>query len=141
MQGLIQASARPILAKLHAHQINNMKRIRGRLFIDKPSEEDSVATIWRKLESDRRNRTFRERRHCLVHGHNAADPRLLRQGVELIVAALESSERLESLRIRVKYGDAAGSFEPIGQVLKAKRPHVGSRRDTGNTGSVFEWLR
>lgn len=140
MQGITQEQARSILHKLHSYQVKNMNRIRDRLLLDRPQEREETRAIWHQLESDRTNRTFRERRHGLVHGHKSADPRILRRGADLIRDALQPNELLEDLRVRIKFGDAAASVELAGPVLVANRRHTGSRRGTGNVSGVLEWL-
>ena len=141
MQGLTQADAREVLKQLQSHQSKNMKRIRDQLLLDRPQSTDSVSTIWRQLETDRHHRNFRERRHGLVHGSTASDPRILKRGVDLIVQTLEGKELLQDLRVRIRHGDKYDSFAPAGPILVTPWRNPGSTRGSGTTRAVLDWLR
>lgn len=141
MQGLTQKDAKEVLANSYSFQIKNMNRIRNRLLLDKPTTTEGVMDVWQQLESDRGSRTFRERRHGLVHGSASADPRILRRGTDVIIRALEPTELLESIRVRVRFGDAANTFEVVGKVLVPTRRKAGSKAGTGNQSEIVQWLR
>ena len=141
MQGLNQTAAKDVLRALHSHQFKNMNRIRNRLLLDKPTATESVAPVWQQLEFNRHKRTYRERRHGLVHGNASADPRILRRGVELIHESLEGVEILETLRVRIRFGDAADTSAVVGKVLIPNRAKVGSRTGTGRPPEIMNWLR
>ena len=141
MQGLNQASAKDVLRALHSHQFKNMNRIRNRLLLDKPTTTESVTPVWHQLEFNRYKRTYRERRNGLVHGNASADPRILRRGVELIHESLKEVELLETLRARIRFGDAASTTAVVGKVLIPNRPKVGSRTGTARPSEIMDWLR
>ena len=141
MQGLNQTSAKDVLRALHSHQFKNMNRIRNRLLLDKPTATESVAPVWQQLEFNRHKRTYRERRHGLVHGVASADPRILRRGVELIHESLRGVELLETLRARIRFGDAAGTSAVVGRVLIPNRAKVGSQTGTAHPPEIMDWLR
>ena len=141
MQGLTQSTGKEILTDLHSHQFKNMNRIRNRLLVDRPASSKSVRQVWQQLEYDRGKRTYRQRRNGLVHGSDTADPRILQRGVEAILEALAPPELLEDLRVRIRFGDAAGEQHVVGKILVPRRPKAGSRAGSSNPTEITEWLR
>ena len=117
-----------------------MRQIRATLLTRRPEHVPGIGPTWTRIESDQLVRSFRQRRNGLVHGSASADPRVLSRGVDLIRDAI-ISELLADMRIRIRSGDRSGTTERVGEILTSQTPRAGSRRGTGSTSQVTEWLR
>ena len=139
-QGISQKDADWVLKARDSGNLKRANKVRGRVFAQGPEGVSSVAGTWRRLEQAESGRTYRQRRNDLVHGTGSADPRVLREGVELIVGAVLTESLLSVLEVPVRFGDAAGEVVPLGDVLSRSAGSRGSRRGTADRSAVLEWL-
>lgn len=101
-QRISQKDADLVLTARHSGNLKRANKVRARVFAQGPAGVSSVAGTWWRLEQAESSRTYGQRRNDLVHGTGSAEPRVLREGVDLIVGAVLSDSLLSALEVPVR---------------------------------------